>query len=82
MHVQSCCFADMNLLLFCRSHCLRCRHCLSSLIIRLWGLKTETVPVVIVALGRQQGEHVIQKGMEKYIERIFVQEHQYWSILP
>ena len=31
MHVQSCCFANLNLLLFCRSHC--CRHrCLSSLI--------------------------------------------------
>ena len=49
---------------------------------RLWGLKTETVPVVIVALGRQQGEHVIQKGVEKYIELIFAWEHQYWSILP
>ena len=25
MHVQSCCFANLNLLLFCRSHCRRRR---------------------------------------------------------
>ena len=31
MHVQSCCFANLNLLLFCRSHCLRRRRCVSSL---------------------------------------------------
>ena len=31
MHVQSCCFACLNLLLFCRSHCLRRRRCVSSL---------------------------------------------------
>ena len=32
MHVQSCCFANLNLLLFCRSRCRRRRRCLSSLI--------------------------------------------------
>ena len=32
MHVQSCCFANLNLLLFCRSRFHRCRHCLSSLL--------------------------------------------------
>ena len=31
MHVQSCCSADLNLLLFCRSRCRRRRRCLSSL---------------------------------------------------
>ena len=31
-HVQSCCFASLNLLLFCRSHCRRRRRCLSSLL--------------------------------------------------
>ena len=31
MHVQSCCFANLNLLLFCRSCCRRRRRCLSSL---------------------------------------------------
>ena len=31
MHVQSCCFANLNLLLFCRSRCRRRRRCLSSL---------------------------------------------------
>ena len=31
MHVQSCCFANINLLLFCRSRCRRRRLCLSSL---------------------------------------------------
>ena len=30
MHVQSCCFANINLLLFCRSPCRRRRRCLSS----------------------------------------------------
>ena len=32
MHVQSCCFANLNLLLFCRSRCRHRRRCLSSLI--------------------------------------------------
>ena len=31
MHVQSCCFACLNLLLFCRYRFLRCRRCVSSL---------------------------------------------------
>ena len=33
MHVQSCCFVNLNLLLFCRSHGRRRRCCLSSLLI-------------------------------------------------
>ena len=32
MHVQRCCFANLNLLLFCDSRCRRCRRCLSFLI--------------------------------------------------
>ena len=32
MHVQSCCFANLNLLLFCRSRWRRRRRCLSSLL--------------------------------------------------
>ena len=32
MHVQSCCFADLNLLLFCRSRLRRRRRCLSFLL--------------------------------------------------
>ena len=35
MHVQSCCFANLNLLLFCRSRCRCHRRCLSSLL--LWS---------------------------------------------
>ena len=31
MHAQCCCFANLNLLLFCRSRCRRRRRCLSSL---------------------------------------------------
>ena len=31
MHVQSCCFANLNPLLLCRSRCRRPRRCLSSL---------------------------------------------------
>ena len=31
MHVQSCCFANLNRLLFCHSRCRRHRRCLSSL---------------------------------------------------
>ena len=31
---------------------------------RMWGLKTETVPVVIGALG------LVKKDLEKYVERI------------
>ena len=32
MPMQSCCFANLNLLLFCRSRCRRRRRCLSSLL--------------------------------------------------
>ena len=32
MHVQSCCFVCLNLLLFCRSRCRRRRRCVNSLI--------------------------------------------------
>ena len=32
MHVQSCCFACLNLLLFCRSRCRRRRRCVNSLL--------------------------------------------------
>ena len=35
MHVQSCCFANLNLLLFCRSCCRRRRRSLSSLILNV-----------------------------------------------
>ena len=35
MYVQSSCFANLNLLLFCRSRWRRCRRCLSSLYIIL-----------------------------------------------
>ena len=35
MHVQSCCFANLNLLLFCRSRCRCRRRCLSSLL-KIW----------------------------------------------
>ena len=35
MQVQSCCFADLNLLLFCRSRCRRRGRCLSSLLASL-----------------------------------------------
>ena len=34
MQVQSCCFACLNLLLFCRSRCRRRRRCSNSLVIR------------------------------------------------
>ena len=37
MHVQSCCFANLNLLLFCRSRCRRRRRCLSSLVFKGQG---------------------------------------------
>ena len=32
MHVQSCCFANLNPLLSCRALCRRCHHCLSTLL--------------------------------------------------
>ena len=39
MHVQSCCFADLNLLLFCCFRCRRRRRILSSLLLRKAGIK-------------------------------------------
>ena len=41
MHVQSCCFININVLLFCRSRCLHCRCCLSTLL--LWSKKFVTM---------------------------------------
>ena len=41
MHVQSCCFANINLLLFCRSRCLYRLCCLSTLL--LWSEKFYTM---------------------------------------
>ena len=41
MHVQSCCFANLNLLLFCRSHCRRRRRCLSSLMFLVLHLTSQ-----------------------------------------
>ena len=41
MHVQSCCFADINRLLFCRSRCRRHRCCLSSPL--LWSRNVATM---------------------------------------
>ena len=38
MNVQSCCFADLNLLRCCRFHCRRRCLCLSSLISSLFGI--------------------------------------------
>ena len=35
MHVQSCCFANLNLLPFCRSRCCCRRRCLSSLFLMI-----------------------------------------------
>ena len=32
IHVQSCCFANLNPLLSCRTLCCRCHHCLSTLL--------------------------------------------------
>ena len=37
MHVQSCCFVNLNLFLFCRSSCCRLCRCLSSPIINAGG---------------------------------------------
>ena len=42
MHVQSCCFANLNLFLFCRSRCRRHR-CLSSLI---YGLNMRVTNII------------------------------------
>ena len=41
MHVQSCCLADINRLLFCRSRCRRHRCCLSSPL--LWSRNVATM---------------------------------------
>ena len=46
MHVQSCCFAILNLLLFCRSRCCRRRRCLSSLMYYIFTI-INRFPVVI-----------------------------------
>ena len=41
MHVQRCCLADINVLLFCRSRCCRRRRCSSFLL--LWSRKFATI---------------------------------------
>ena len=48
VHVQSCCFANLNLLLFCRS-CCRCRgRCLSSLLPNLGYFIFEIIDLIDV----------------------------------
>ena len=42
MHVQSCCFANLNLVLFCRSRCRPRRRCLSSLLAPMGSLPHQT----------------------------------------
>ena len=44
MHVQSCCFPCLNLLLFCRSRCRHRRRCLSSL-----ALSTRTPSILVIS---------------------------------
>ena len=39
IHVQSCCLANLNLLLFCRSRFFYRRRCLSSISTTPWGLR-------------------------------------------
>ena len=46
MHVQSCCFVSLNLLLFCRSRCCRRRRCLSSLFKRKLTVTTLTADLL------------------------------------
>ena len=46
MHVQSCFFAKINLLLFCRSRCCRRRRCLSSLFKRKLTVTTLTADLL------------------------------------
>ena len=41
IHMQSCCFANINLLLFCRSRCFHCQSCLSSIL--LWSTNFATM---------------------------------------
>ena len=45
MHVQSCCLADLNPLLFCSSCCCRRRRCLSSL---MRGMPTGKVVILLL----------------------------------
>ena len=47
MHVQSCCFASLILLLFCRSRCRRRRRCLSSLMSHIVYFNTTLVKYIL-----------------------------------
>ena len=47
MHVQSCCFANLNLLFFCRSRCRRRRRCLSSLMSHIVYFNTTLVKYIL-----------------------------------
>ena len=47
MHERSCCFANLNLLFFCRSRCRRRRRCLSSLLSHIVYFKTTLVKYIL-----------------------------------
>ena len=47
MHVRSCCFANLNLLFFCRSRCRRRRRCLSSLMSHIVYFNTTLVKYIL-----------------------------------
>ena len=49
MHVQSCCFANVNRLLFCRSRCRRRQCCLSAPL--LWSRNTDSYHGVTLLLS-------------------------------
>ena len=51
-HVQSCCFASLNLLFFCRFRCRRRRHCSGSLSLLL---KTRRRMTTAITFSRQNG---------------------------
>ena len=74
MHVQSCYFANVNLLFFCRSRCHRRRRCLSSLISpKCWAFSQAIFPVVLRAIP------YLQNFVREFKKRRFRAMHVKWK---
>ena len=53
MHVQSCCVANINLLLFCRSRCRRRRRCKETTISRNLLINLTKFGIILVNIAPQ-----------------------------
>ena len=63
MHVQSCCFANLNLLLFCRKRCPCRRRCLGCLFMNVINNHFCIINHIFVVLSSLPASRITAKGL-------------------